>query len=522
MALSAQTYIGDGINTDFVLDFTLGYISTNHIHVFLDEVEVDQNTLTFINAGGSVRLASPPGVGVVVLVRRIVPNDKLQHDYQNGALVIEQNLDDSNRQAIMLQHESIDGFISRGAGQNFDMSNFRIINLADPVDPQDAMTFAASLQAVTDAQTAETNASASAAAALVSETNAAASEANAQAFATLFDNSLDPQGDWDASGGNFPATPTPVGGITPAKLYRISVGGTLTNATQTIVVNVDDHIYWNPVDSEWAYFVINGVQISSPTGQAQIPAGTTAERDTEIGPGEFRFNTDLGVHESWDGTSWKPTGGVEITDSTGFAKIPTGTTAQRGTGVEGGFRRNNETGFFEGYDGTIWTPMQQLTAGSVVQEQYVMYTGTQSIAVTAGTPFDVSGLTATITPKFADSIIKIEVICNNEFSSIINFDMIGFISRNAVDVRGAPTAGSRRTGIGVQKQGFWDSNAVSTIDTLSFTYFDTPASTALQTYVLRIESGESGTMYINRSVSDTDSAAYQRTVSTIVLTEIKA
>ena len=71
MALSAQTYTGDGINTDFVLDFTLGYISTNHIHVFLDGVEEPQNTLTFINAGGSVRLATAPGVGVEVLVRHV-------------------------------------------------------------------------------------------------------------------------------------------------------------------------------------------------------------------------------------------------------------------------------------------------------------------------------------------------------------------------------------------------------------------------------------------------------------------
>jgi hypothetical protein len=487
----------------------------------LDEVEVDQNTLTFINAGGSVRLASPPGVGVVVLVRRIVPNDILIHDYQNGALVIEQNLDQSNLQAVMLQHESIDGFISRGAGQNLDMSNFRITNLADPIDPQDAMTFASAQQAVTDAQTSETNAAASAAAALVSETNAAASEANAQTFATLFDNSLDPQGDWDASTTNFPATPTTVGGITPAHLYRISVGGTMDNGTQVITVNTDDHIYWNPVDSEWAYFVINGVQVSSLTGQAQIPAGTTAQRDTEIGPGEFRFNTDLGVHESWDGTNWKPTGGVEVTSSTGFAKMPTGTTAQQGTGIEGGLRRNSETGFFEGHDGTIWTPMQQLTPGSVVQVQHTMYTGTQSVVATADVPFSISGLTATITPKFSDSFIKVEVLMGHEFSGT-NFNMVAFFSRNGVDVRGAPSASNRANGMGTVQQGFWDSNNASTIDSLSLTYFDSPASTALQTYVVRVLSSSGGTMYVNRTVSDSDDSGHERTVSTIVLTEIKA
>ncbi|AUR95229.1 tail fiber protein [Vibrio phage 1.204.O._10N.222.46.F12] len=110
MALSAQTYQGDGSNTDFVLDFTLGYISESHIHVYVDDVEIPQNTLQFILGGGSVRLPTAPTLGSEVLVRRIVPNDKLLHDYENGSLVIESNLDESNLQSIMLQHEAVDGF----------------------------------------------------------------------------------------------------------------------------------------------------------------------------------------------------------------------------------------------------------------------------------------------------------------------------------------------------------------------------------------------------------------------------
>jgi hypothetical protein len=151
MALSAQTYIGDGINTDFVLDFTLGYISEAHIYVFVDEVEIPQNTLQFINAGGSVRLPTAPANGATVLVRRIVPNGTLIHDYENGALVIEKNLDESNLQAVMLQHESIDGFVSKGAGQPLDMGGFRIIKVGDAIEDDDAVnnrTLAAQIPAI--------------------------------------------------------------------------------------------------------------------------------------------------------------------------------------------------------------------------------------------------------------------------------------------------------------------------------------------------------------------------------------
>ena len=131
MALSAQTYQGDGTNTDFVLDFTLGYISTAHIYVLVDEVEIPQNTLQFILGGGSVRLSTPPANGAKVLVRRIVPNDALIHDYENGALVIEKNLDESNLQAVMLQHQAQDGFSTdEGRQGNLNMGTYKVVNSA--------------------------------------------------------------------------------------------------------------------------------------------------------------------------------------------------------------------------------------------------------------------------------------------------------------------------------------------------------------------------------------------------------
>lgn len=46
------------------------------------------------------------------------------------------------------------------------------------------------------------------------------------------------------------------------------------------------------------------VQITSATGSAKIPAGTTAQRDGSPGVGWTRFNSTLGKNETWNGTAW--------------------------------------------------------------------------------------------------------------------------------------------------------------------------------------------------------------------------
>ncbi len=150
MALSANQYTGDGVNTDFTLDFTLGYLRESHIHVFVDGVEIPQNTLTFTLGGGTVRTPTPPADGATVLVRRITPVGSLIHDYTDGALIIEKHLDESNLQSIMLMHESLDGFADAGKAAALDMGNNRITNVAHAIDGNDVPT----LEQVTNLLTA--------------------------------------------------------------------------------------------------------------------------------------------------------------------------------------------------------------------------------------------------------------------------------------------------------------------------------------------------------------------------------
>lgn len=51
---------------------------------------------------------------------------------------------------------------------------------------------------------------------------------------------------------------------------------------------------------------LNGgkVERTAATGSAQIPAGTEAQRDGTPQAGYFRFNSDTGQFEGYNGTAW--------------------------------------------------------------------------------------------------------------------------------------------------------------------------------------------------------------------------
>lgn len=145
MALSAVNYQGTGTLTDFGLNFTLGYLRKEHIHAYIKPANtvdfVEDTKFIFINQDTGIRFNTAPPAGSTVQIRRITPNNSLLHDYENGSLVIEKNLDESNKQAVMLMHEAIDGFTDVGAGSDLDMGGLRITNLGDPLANGDAVNF---------------------------------------------------------------------------------------------------------------------------------------------------------------------------------------------------------------------------------------------------------------------------------------------------------------------------------------------------------------------------------------------
>lgn len=55
--------------------------------------------------------------------------------------------------------------------------------------------------------------------------------------------------------------------------------------------------------------VVNKVPRTSTTGSAGVPAGTQAQRDASPLAGYFRFNSDLGKFEGYNGSAWGSVGG---------------------------------------------------------------------------------------------------------------------------------------------------------------------------------------------------------------------
>jgi hypothetical protein len=81
----------------------------------------------------------------------------------------------------------------------------------------------------------------------------------------------------------------------------------------------------------------NRVPKTSDTGAAVIPTGTEAQRDGTPLAGYFRFNSDTGKFEGYDGVEWGAVGG-----GGGFFKGENGSVGDATTGPGDIFRINEQ------------------------------------------------------------------------------------------------------------------------------------------------------------------------------------
>jgi hypothetical protein len=156
MALTRLDKTGDGTTTVYDVDFNLGYLRKDFVYVYLNKGDYqDQLGYTWIN-NTQILLDNPVPNGTPFYIRRVIPRDEPINDYEEGAIIREDNIDDSYAQALMILEEIQDGWVDPSG--NFlvntvlDMLNNRIINLADAVDPRDAVPFEQMKQFVLDEQ----------------------------------------------------------------------------------------------------------------------------------------------------------------------------------------------------------------------------------------------------------------------------------------------------------------------------------------------------------------------------------
>jgi len=128
----------------------------------------------------------------------------------------------------------------------------------------------------------------------------------------------------------------------------------------------------------------------------------------------------------------------------------------------------------------------------------------------------VTGLTASITPRSTSSKILVKV--SGHFSSSGANGFGGFvIRRDSTAIGVADSAGSRSR---LTSYGGAYGNEGNDMANLAVEFLDSPATTSSITYGISLHSRQGGTLYVNRSNTDTDTGTIGRTVSTITLIEV--
>lgn len=166
-----------------------------------------------------------------------------------------------------------------------------------------------------------------------------------------------------------------------------------------------------------------------------------------------------------------------------------------------------------------YVPYANLPAGSVLQ--VVNTNKTDTFTSSASTTWtDITGMSATITPRFSSSKVLITI---SFFGVLWQQGYNGCILRllrNATSIGGGDAAGSRTSCIGTSVVGTLASNTDCGIQ-YSLSFVDTPSTTSSTTYKLQFyQDTPSAPIYVGRSKTDSDTALWPRTASSIILTEI--
>lgn len=135
-------YTANGQTTVFTYEFYI--ISASDLEVSINGSVVSGYSVSGVGNkdGGDITFLTPPANGVVVMLERVVPTFRLTDYQDNGDLLADTVNKDFDRIWMAIQRALIDLGLALTRplfGGPFDAKGYRISNLADPVNDQDAV-----------------------------------------------------------------------------------------------------------------------------------------------------------------------------------------------------------------------------------------------------------------------------------------------------------------------------------------------------------------------------------------------
>jgi hypothetical protein len=135
VAFSWQEQIKSAGTQDIQCD--IEYLDKSYIHVYLDGVETTGYTWT---SSTNIRLNTALAASTTVLLIRKTAREYLYIEFASGSPFVEVNVDSQNTQFLHLAQELVEGRAIPGFYGTISMNGYRITDLANPINSQDATT----------------------------------------------------------------------------------------------------------------------------------------------------------------------------------------------------------------------------------------------------------------------------------------------------------------------------------------------------------------------------------------------